>query len=58
MESAVTVVEEGGFTAAAGRCNIDFYAVWRPDPIPVARAFVALLRIQAAQRAPSARVAR
>ncbi|MCS3746990.1 MULTISPECIES: LysR family transcriptional regulator [unclassified Xanthomonas] len=29
------------------------YAVWRPDPTPAARAFVALLRAQAAQRAPS-----
>ncbi|WOB26974.1 MULTISPECIES: LysR family transcriptional regulator [Xanthomonas] len=29
------------------------YAVWRPDPTPAARAFVALLRDQAAQRAPS-----
>ncbi|NIK08538.1 hypothetical protein FHY11_002048 [Xanthomonas arboricola] len=34
------------------------YAVWRPDPTPAARAFVALLRAQAARRAPSARTPR
>ncbi|RXD77997.1 LysR substrate-binding domain-containing protein, partial [Xanthomonas perforans] len=30
------------------------YAVWRPDPSPAARAFVALLRAQHAQRRPPA----
>ncbi|WP_224096814.1 LysR family transcriptional regulator [Xanthomonas arboricola] len=34
------------------------YAVWRPDPTPAARAFMALLRAQAARRAPSARAPR
>ncbi|WP_448120980.1 LysR family transcriptional regulator [Xanthomonas arboricola] len=34
------------------------YAVWRPDPTPAARAFMALLRAQVARRAPSARAPR
>nr|WP_261370596.1 LysR substrate-binding domain-containing protein [Xanthomonas citri] len=34
------------------------YAVWRPDPSPAARAFVALLRAQLAQRRPPAQRSR
>ncbi len=49
----------GVFTVALKeRYRFLTYAVWRPDPSPAARAFVALLRAQLAQRRPPARRSR